>query len=244
MKLSRALRYPLAEEDWPRTMGIGTVLEALTVLIVPQLILQGYYIQVMRRTVAGDDEPPSFEEWKPLVVDGAKATLLLGIYKLIPVTAVFVYFLPEFIAALSSGALTEILWTLVIAAVTYSVLFAAFGYLAAAGLVAFAESGQMRAAFSPRLARVLVSPVYATAYVQVLAIAAAAVGLKFVIALIPGVNLLLVVLVPFLVKYVWVVWARLWAAAYADVLVPDTRQSNRQVGTATSITADGHDSIE
>lgn len=231
MKLSHALRYPTNEENWLKTMGIGTVLELLTFLVVPQVLLQGYYIRVMRRTVAGDEEPPELDEWDELLVEGAQATVILLIYKAIPIAAVIVYFVPEFLATVSEGDLIGILWTLLSAVVLYGALFALFGYGAAAGLVAFAETGSMTAAFSPRLARVLLSWTYLVAYLKVLFVTAAVIALKFAIGVVPVVNALLVVIAPFLVKYVWVVWARLWADAYAEVM-GSSRHGDRRPDTA------------
>lgn len=240
MKLAHALRYPTNEENWLKTMGIGTVLELLTFLVIPQLLLQGYYVRVMRRTVAGDAEPPELDRWDELLVEGAQATVILGIYKAIPIAAVVVYFVPEFLATVSTGDLTGILWALLSAVVLYGGLFALFGYAAAAGLVAFAETGSMAAAFSPRLARVLFSRTYLAAYLKVLLVTAAVVALKFAIAFVPGVNVLLVVIVPFFVKYVWVVWARIWADAYATVMRPDRRGDRRPDAARTgSGTASG-----
>lgn len=227
MKLAHVLRYPMNEENWLKTMGIGTVLELLTFLVIPQVLLQGYYVRVMRRTVEGDDEPPELDGWNQLLVEGAQATVILGVYKAIPIAAVIIYFIPEFLATVSEGDLVGILWALLSAVVLYGALFALFGYAAAAGLVAFAETGSMAAAFSPRLARVLFSRAYLVAYIKVLLVTAAVVALKFAIALVPGVNVLLVVIVPFLVKYVWVVWARLWADAYADAMGSERRGERR-----------------
>lgn len=223
MKLTHALRYPTNEENWLKTMGIGTVLELLTFLVIPQILLQGYYVRVMRRTVAGDEKPPELDGWRELLVEGAQATVILLIYKAIPIAAVVVYFVPELLATVSEGNLIEILWTLLSAVVVYGALFALFGYGAAAALVAFAETGSMAAAFSPRLARVLFSWTYLVAYLKVLFVTAAVIALKFAIGAVPIVNTLLIVIAPFLVKYIWVVWARLWADAYAEVMKPDRR---------------------
>jgi len=227
MKLARAIRYPTNEEHWLKTMGIGTILEILTFLVIPQVLLQGYYIRVMRRTVAGDEEPPELDGWRELLVEGAQATAILLAYKAIPIIAVMVYFVPGFLETVSEGNFVGILWALLSAVVLYGALFALFGYAAAAGLVAFAETGSMAAAFSPRLAQVLFSLTYLVAYLKVLLVAAAVVGLKFAIGLVPPLTPLLIIVAPFLVKYVWVVWARLWADAYAEVMGSDRRGDRR-----------------
>lgn len=39
MDLGAAIRYPTNEDGWPTTRAIGTVLEVLTFLVVPQIVL-------------------------------------------------------------------------------------------------------------------------------------------------------------------------------------------------------------
>lgn len=173
----------------------------------------------MRDTVEGSDEPPPFEDPGGLLVDGLVATAIMLAYLLVPIVAFLVVVVPALLAVVAGdvgllAGLAGLLGALLVSAV----LFAGFGYAAAAGLVAFAHRGSMRAAFSPDLVGVLLNGEYVRAHLGAILVALGAGAIKLVVGLIPVVNLLLVVLVPLLVKYVWVVWARLWAEAYAEAL--------------------------
>ncbi|MFC7167651.1 DUF4013 domain-containing protein [Halospeciosus flavus] len=53
--------------------GIGLLL--LPLAVVPQLALSGYFVAVARRRLDGVHEPPAFDDWKQLFVDGVKITL-------------------------------------------------------------------------------------------------------------------------------------------------------------------------
>jgi hypothetical protein len=74
--LSDALRYPLESDDWVRTVLIGGLLTILSVLVLPWFFLQGYYVRVLRGVANDDPEPPKFDEWVDLLVDGLKLFVL------------------------------------------------------------------------------------------------------------------------------------------------------------------------
>jgi hypothetical protein len=79
-----ALEYPRNDENWVRTVLIGSVLALTSFLFVPALALLGYYTRVLRGSMAGGDQPPVFDEWGDLLVDGAKAFVVTFVYLLIP----------------------------------------------------------------------------------------------------------------------------------------------------------------
>lgn len=225
MNLREAVTYPTNEDEWLSTMGIGTVLELLTFLVIPQLILQGYYVRVMRQTLDGNDEPPTFTKWSELLKDGILATIIILLYQLVPIVAFVVILVPSLLAMLQGDqGLVAGLMAILGGILFTGLLVAVFGYAAAAGLVAFAHKDSLKAAFSPGLLPVLASWEYLLAHLGVVTVTLGAILVKLVIGVIPVVNLLLVVVAPFLIEYIWVVWARLWATAYADVLdiAPDS----------------------
>lgn len=84
--LSDALRYPLEDDGWVRTILIGGLLTVLSVLVVPAFLLQGYYVRVLRGVTNDDPVPPGFDEWIDLFVDGLKLIVL----NILVVIAVFV----------------------------------------------------------------------------------------------------------------------------------------------------------
>ena len=70
--LSDALRYPLRGDGWVRTILIGGLLTILSVLVLPAFLVQGYYVRVLRAVANDDPDPPAFDEWVALLVDGVK----------------------------------------------------------------------------------------------------------------------------------------------------------------------------
>lgn len=171
MDYEHALKYP-ARGDWVPRLLVGGGLLAATMLIatvgylgtivlvgflilplaiVPRLLVDGYHLRVLRNTIAGDAEPPSFEDPADLFVDGLK---VLGI--------TVVYFLPVAIPAVVGFAVA---FGLAAAAPESSAAeFALFGmsyvvmpllglcgivvrYFLAAGLANFAHEDDVRAAF-------------------------------------------------------------------------------------------------
>lgn len=57
-----ALDYPRAGDDWTGTVLIDGILSLLGVLVVPTILVVGYLVRVLRRTMHGDDRPPAFDE--------------------------------------------------------------------------------------------------------------------------------------------------------------------------------------
>ena len=84
--LSNALRYPLHSDGWLRTILIGGLLTILSALVIPLFFLQGYYVRVLRGVTNDDPDPPRFDDWGDLFVDGLK----LVVVNILLVLAVFV----------------------------------------------------------------------------------------------------------------------------------------------------------
>ncbi|MFW6436537.1 MAG: DUF4013 domain-containing protein [Halococcoides sp.] len=109
-----ALRYPLEDDDWVPTVGIGggllfanttlTFIGLIAIaifsvvligfLLFPPLILvslvftlplSGYSIAVLRSTIRGEEEPPRFTDWKQLYKDGLVAVAIALAYLIPPV---------------------------------------------------------------------------------------------------------------------------------------------------------------
>lgn len=74
--LSDALRYPLASDGWLRTILVGGLLTVLSVLVIPAFFLQGYYVRVLRGVANDDPDPPRFDDWGDLFVDGVKLVVV------------------------------------------------------------------------------------------------------------------------------------------------------------------------
>jgi len=209
-----SLKYPFNEDNWHKTLSIGTILEILTFLFVPQLILQGYYIDVMKTTLEGKDEPPKFNNWKKQIIAGFKSVCILIVYKLLPIFIVIIYIVPTFLTAIQENNFLAALVSVLSSVLITGLLFGLFGYAASAGLVAFAKTKKIRSAFSPQLFRVILKKDYFLLSIYILGLTLVFLIIKIAISIIPIVNLLLFIIIPAIVKYLWVVYARIWTKAY------------------------------
>jgi len=94
-----AIRYPWKGEDNLKNVAIGGVLTLLGVFLLPMFFVLGYGLEVIRRVSDGDvAEPPAWEDWGTLFVDGLKVFVITVVYSLIPAAifafAVFSWFVP------------------------------------------------------------------------------------------------------------------------------------------------------
>ena len=94
--LGDALSFPRNDEDWVKTVVIGTVLLVVTqvfallglliplvgqmVALVVQLPLVGYTVRVLRASARGEERPPRFDDWGDLFVDGLKGVVVSIVY--------------------------------------------------------------------------------------------------------------------------------------------------------------------
>lgn len=83
--LNESLGYLQRSDEWVKTVLIGGLLTLLGGLVVPAILVLGYLVRVLRATMRGDEQPPEFDEWGDLFVDGAKAFVIAFVYGLIPV---------------------------------------------------------------------------------------------------------------------------------------------------------------
>lgn len=155
--LEDALAYPRRDDDWLKTVLIGGAMVLLSFLILPALVVQGYYLRVIGQ--GSGDDPPTFTDWGELLVDGLKAFVVILVYGAIPFLAGMV--IPAFVgtfmlslggAAGSNGAamggvgvfaalLALVLVPLLLLAIAAGI------YLGPAGMALLAREGRIGAAF-------------------------------------------------------------------------------------------------
>ncbi|MDZ5810766.1 DUF4013 domain-containing protein [Halorubrum sp. AD140] len=82
--------YP-SRDGW-ETVLVGGVMILFLWLIIPLFIAAGYFLRLTRAAGRGDVEPPAFDDWWGLLVDGVKLVLVL-------LPATIVYALAIFLAA-------------------------------------------------------------------------------------------------------------------------------------------------
>ncbi len=152
-----AIRYPWKGEDHLKNVAIGGVLTLLSFLLVPMFVVFGYVVEVIRRVGTGDvEEPPAYEDWGTLLVDGFKAFVVTLVYSLIPALifafAVFSWFVPVVVSSGSepSGGLVALGFVLGLGVFLVALVVSlAFAYVTPAAVAAFARTGRVGAAFSP-----------------------------------------------------------------------------------------------
>lgn len=87
--LEDGLSYPMQGDSWIGRMLIGGVVLFLSFLIVPVFAFYGYLLRVLGTTIEGESEPPEWDDWGGLIVDGLKVTVVGLVYGLVPTIAIF-----------------------------------------------------------------------------------------------------------------------------------------------------------
>lgn len=160
--LSDALYYPSRSDDALMTVLIGGVLSILSFLLIPILFVFGYFLRVLEHTVDGDDEPPVFDDWGELGMNGLLAFVVTVLYYLVPTVAFFV--LGGASALTGSGDLAAA--GVAIAVLVSGVLFVALTYVYPAAITNFARTGSIGDAFAfGDISAVVLSSDYLAAWV-------------------------------------------------------------------------------
>ncbi|AUV81130.1 hypothetical protein C2R22_05200 [Salinigranum rubrum] len=149
LDIEATAKYPLASDDWIKTIGIGGVLTLFAVLFVPLLLVYGYLVRVLRAGMRDSPEPPVFDEWGSLLREGVMAFVVIFVYQLIPLI-VFAVTVGGSIAAMATGSragaglgLAGLFGGMMIS----GLLALVFGYFGLVGLANFAHEGTLGSAF-------------------------------------------------------------------------------------------------
>ncbi|MFB6154608.1 MAG: DUF4013 domain-containing protein [Haloferacaceae archaeon] len=196
--LTESIEYLRNSDDWVLTVVIGGVLGLLSVFVVPTFLVLGYAMRVVRRTMRGDEEPPVFDDWGDLFVDGLKAFVVAFVYGFVPgiVAMVFVGF--GFLGIVGgsgadSGGLAALGGiTAVLGVLLALVLGLVAAYITPAALANYAETDRIGAGFEfGALRPVLTSGKYATAWLTAVALLVGSGIVAGVVGAIPLLGLLL-----------------------------------------------------
>jgi hypothetical protein len=190
--LEASLTYLRDGDDAVTTAVIGGLLLLASPLIIPSVLIFGYLTRVVRRTADGDDEPPVFDEWGELLVDGLKAFVVAFVYSLLPLgvlAAAAALSLGAFVVVPggeSVGAGTVAVGLIVLAGGLVALLVSLVGaYVTPAAVAAVADSGRVGDGFAVgRLWGVVSKRAYATGWltaVVVVLAGALAVGVLSVV---------------------------------------------------------------
>jgi len=176
-----SLNYPFRPDDALKTIIIGTLMPVLAgvisfvasilsiifigfllypLVVIPGLFIRGYEVAVFRSVFAGLDEPPEFQDWSELGIDGLKA---FGIDLVLSLPAVVIGVGGFFVAILTGAAAgaadagnaggllsSGLILAVVLFVLFYSLLVA---YVRPAAISNMILEGEFTAAFSPSALR-------------------------------------------------------------------------------------------
>lgn len=212
--LEDGLSYPL-RGDWIGRVAIGGILGFLSILVIPAFAISGYTLDVIRRTVAGEDEPPEWDDWGELIVDGIKVAIVGFVYSIVPTVVIlglgFVLLGIGGAAGDAGGGILAgvgILTFLLLIPVMFVVY-----YLVPAALANMAIKGNLGAAFDVQVMRevVLTSEYFLAVLMPIV------VGILLnVVASILAFTVVGLVLVPFVSFYGQVAVFRMFGTAFAN----------------------------
>jgi len=153
--IEASLNYLRESDDAVVTLLIGGVLLLASPLLIPAFAVLGYVVRVLRRTADGDDEPPVFDAWGELLVDGLKAFVVAFVYSLLPLSVVAVAVglsigtLVAVPGGETAGVGTVVVGLIVLVAGLVSLLASLVGlYVTPAALAAVADSGRVGDGFA------------------------------------------------------------------------------------------------
>ncbi|ELZ94288.1 hypothetical protein C440_11723 [Haloferax mucosum ATCC BAA-1512] len=158
--------------------------------VIPVFLVIGYLLRVVRATMKGDEEPPVFDDWGDMTIDGLKGFAIAFVYSLIPALIAAVFGFAGIVGIVAGGGSdTAGIFGGVVTLVGILVasvlgLFAA--YVIPAALSNYAETDRMGAAFDIGTLRpILLSGKYATAWLMAFAVLFAASLVLSVLNVIP-----------------------------------------------------------
>ena len=210
--LERILGYPTRRDNWLMTVLIGGVLVLLGFLVVPLILVYGYVVRVIRETHEDQPEPPVFEEWEQLLVDGLKAVAIGIVYMLIPGLVAALTIGSALASFATGGNVGATAAGLVFGLTVSTILALAFGYVATAALVNFVREDRLGAAFDFTVLRqVIFHRDYAIPWLIALLVFVVA----GVIGSIPAIGW---ILTPFVTFYAMTVAGNLWSSGVSAAL--------------------------
>lgn len=96
--MTDSLKYP--SSNWKKVLILGVMI-LFSFLIIPLFIVLGYFIRVLKASLAGLEDLPEFDEWVDMIVDGIKV-LLVGIVYSLPAIVIMVVSMIAIWGSLSS----------------------------------------------------------------------------------------------------------------------------------------------
>lgn len=147
-----AIEYPSRGDDPETIILVGTLLNAFWWLfLIPTVLVNGYYVNVLRQTIAEEGEPPSFSGWGRIAKDGVILWVIYFVYFIIPtILTILLVVVTGGLGALTGNenfAVASIILSFLLAFVVGGTLYLLFGYFAFAAVTNYADKGRIGSAF-------------------------------------------------------------------------------------------------
>lgn len=151
--ISDAIEYPSRGDDPAKTIIIGSLLNAFWwILFIPVILVNGYYVHVLRTTIGEEEDPPEFDDWGELAKDGLFLWVIQFVYFLVPTVVTVGLFLFTGTLGMLSGssdvAIATLLLSSLLAFLVGGLLYLVFGYFAFAAIANYADAGRLGAGFA------------------------------------------------------------------------------------------------
>jgi len=220
-----AIEYPGRGDDPAKTIIIGSLLNAFFwVLFIPLILVNGYYVHVLRTTIGEEEDPPEFDDWGELAKDGIFLWIIQFVYFLVPTVVTVGLFMFTGTLGMLSGssdvAIATLLLSSLLAFFVGGLLYLLFGYFAFAAIANYADAGRLGAAFAvSEVIGVSTTMDYFKGWLSAVAILVVGSVITFVITFIIGSVLSLIPIIGLISFPInWVIWAFagfvLYVAAY------------------------------
>jgi len=213
--IEEAVTYPTESDDWVVTVLIGGVLTLFSFLLFPIFLVTGYVVSVIRAGIADDPEPPTFNDWGTLLVEGFVGFVVTLVYQLVPLIVFGVTVGGSILALLTGSDVGAGLGIFgLLGGMSLGVLLSlAFGYFGVIGLANYAHERRFGAAFDVGVVRsVAFDGAYAVPFLYGVVLLIVAGILTSVLSFVPLLGQIVGVFVAF---YAQIAAARLWGLGYA-----------------------------
>lgn len=227
--LEDALSYPMNGDNGLARILIGGVLGLFSFLLFPLFVVYGYMIHAMASSSRGEVEPPAFEDWSDLFVDGVKAAVVGIAYSLVPLVFLLTTTGVLGAGAEASGSAGGVLAGLgVFGLLVVIVLLFAIQYVLPAALTNMGREGRLGAAFDfETLKPVLTSGEYVKSVLVMFGVALIG-GIAFTVFSVVTLGLGYLV-APFFYFWLYLAGSHLFGRAFGDIVGTDVGGSSQQV---------------
>lgn len=216
--LEEGLSYPFkGDNSLGRNLIGGLLLAFFWVFFIPLLAFFGYIVRVLRTTVEGQEEPPAFDDWGSMIVEGIQGVVVFFVYGIIPYVLLFGLVMTLGVAGAATGGNADG----ILAGIS---LFGVLGFLVAsivvqyivpAALTNFAREGRIGAAFDfDTIGDVILSSEYFVAWLLPIVVFI----ILYVIGLVLAITIVGALLLPWLYFYGFAVTYRMFGTAFAEAL--------------------------